>query len=365
MVTEIADWNDLDNIRNNLSEDYELLNDLDQNTPGYGSVASSSANGGAGFDPIGEYNSEFVGSFDGQENEIKSLFIDRTNEDNVALFAESNSNAEISNTGLKNVDISGDFYAAGLVADHRSGTISNSYVTGSVSGSSYVGGLVGYSYDEITDSYCTADVDGGGEVGGLVADSTGSITRSYATGSVFGGSSVGGLVGYQGGYYGGTITESYATGSVYGGTDYAGGLVGYSDGYYIGDITDSYAAGDVSADGGYVGGLVGYMYDGSITTSYAVGAVSIDGGGDAGGLVADGDNASITDSYWDTETSGQPSSYGGTGLTTDEMTGDDAPNNMVGFDFQSNWNTTSSYPELVWQEEQSFYTFNGTKWVEL
>ena len=69
---------------------------------------------------------------------------------------------------------------------------------------------------------------------GSLGRSGGTITNSYATGSVSGVSSVGGLVGYQ--RSGGTITNSYATGSVTGTGNNVGGLVGRSGG----TITNSY-----------------------------------------------------------------------------------------------------------------------------
>jgi len=62
----------------------------------------------------------------------------------------------------------------------------------------------------------------------------------------------------------------------------------------------------------------------------------------------------VTDSYWDTQTTGQPTSDGGTGLTTSEMTGSAATNNMQGFDFTSTWKTVTNpddYPILAFQAE--------------
>jgi hypothetical protein len=56
-----------------------------------------------------------------------------------------------------------------------------------------------------------------------------------------------------------------------------------------------------------------------------------------GGLVGGNNGGSASDSYWDTESSGQSSSDGGTGLTTSEMTGDSASSNMAGLDFSNEW----------------------------
>jgi hypothetical protein len=72
-----------------------------------------------------------------------------------------------------------------------------------------------------------------------------------------------------------------------------------------------------------VGGLVGLTVDGSIASSYSTGTVSADY--QVGGLLGEyktrGDNVEevVFFCFWDTETSGQATSWDGTGLTTVEM----------------------------------------------
>jgi hypothetical protein len=151
-------------------------------------------------------------------------------------------------------------------------------------------------------------VSGQLDVGGLAGASIeGTIVQSYASGAVSASQDyAGGLVGHN--FYA-TIIRSYATGSV---TGYvAGGLVG--ENFSLSTIIESYATGAVT--GGLVGGLVGDNYGGTISRSYATGPVT---GSDAGGLVTINSGVT-TDSYWDTQTSGQPSSAGGTGLTTAQL----------------------------------------------
>jgi hypothetical protein len=75
---EIRTWRDLDNVRNNLAGHHTLMNDLDSTTPGYEEVASPTANGGKGWQPIGYgywagtqtglqvFGEIFKGAFDGQ-----------------------------------------------------------------------------------------------------------------------------------------------------------------------------------------------------------------------------------------------------------------------------------------------------------
>src|SRR5690606_12903209 len=128
------------------------------------------------------------------------------------------------------------------------------------------------------------------------------------------------LNGYAGGLVGvtdgGSINYSYSTGNVdtgMGGMQ-VGGLVGSSNTSF--SITNSYSTGNVNGDG-FIGGLVGRMDASStVSNSYSMGNVS--GNDFVGGLV--GRNlGTVTDSYWNTETSGQATSAGGTGLTTAQM----------------------------------------------
>jgi len=58
MVVKIFDWNDLDAVRNDLTGDYQLVNDLDSSTDGYAGI-------GDDFDRIGDENNRFTGTFDG------------------------------------------------------------------------------------------------------------------------------------------------------------------------------------------------------------------------------------------------------------------------------------------------------------
>jgi hypothetical protein len=60
---------------------------------------------------------------------------------------------------------------------------------------------------------------------------------------------------------------------------------------------------------------------------------------------------SVSDSYWDINSTGQSSSHGGNGLTTSEMQGSSASSSMSGFDFTDTWSIVEEdYPELQWQE---------------
>ena len=199
----------------------------------------------------------FTGIFEGNSHTISNLKINRPDTNRVGLFGYIGRSSEINNIGLLSIDIEGN----------------NS-----------VGGLAGRNSGSITDSYTTGSVDGDWHVGGLVGRNGGSITNSYTTGSVIGDKYVGGLVGRKDS---GSIINSYTTGSV-DGNSYTGGLVGKN---YLGSIANSYATGSVVGDYSGIGGLVGLNNSGG----------------------------SIANSYWDTETSGISTSGGGTGKTTAEL----------------------------------------------
>jgi hypothetical protein len=277
----IHDWYDLDAIRDNLGGSYVLMNDLDSTTAGYEELASLTANGGRGWEPIGSLSVDpftfyivgpvdpFTGSLDGQGYEIRDLFIDRPDEDGVGLFGSvvggigGEREGVVENLGMMNVAVAGRSYVGGLVGGSWA-TVSNSYSTGSVTGSWQVGGLVGGTFwgSYVSNSYSTADVTGYSQhVGGLVGGSWGTVSNSYSTGSVTGGDwAIGGLVGANWG----TVNNSYSTGSVTGSYWTVGGLVGWN---HEGTVRNSYATGSVTGWGS-VGGLVGENHDSTVSNSY-------------------------------------------------------------------------------------------------
>jgi hypothetical protein len=206
--TQITTWAELDNVRNNLSGDYILMNDLDETTAGYDTYASEAANAGAGWDPIGTQANPFTGSFDGDGHIISGLFINRPAGSRIGLFGYLNV-ADFENIGMEGVNITGGGSVGGLIGDSFNSNITNSYSTGDVIGTNnYIGGLVGnYSFGNITNSYSTASVSGLTTIGGLVGNyQFGNIINSYSTGSVSGSSNVGGLVGSN---FSGSVTNSF------------------------------------------------------------------------------------------------------------------------------------------------------------
>ncbi len=306
---------------------YELTTNLDFDTNGDGEADAGDTywNSGAGWEPIGGENSEFGATFEGNDNTIASLYINR-NLSGMGLFGYTAAHSDIKRIGLVGANVTGRWNSGGLVGVNK-GTITGSYVSGresSVTGVYNVGGLAGLSQNTgtITGSYATADVNGEGEVGGLVGQNGGPISASYATGDVTGIGSgqvwrVGGLVGgWQGPDIDQPISTSFATGDVTGYGD-VGGLIGGMRQ----PIANSYATGDVTGNS-KVGGLVGgtsALSTTTITYSYSTGSVT--GSSDVGGLLGSNfvSRTQVNASYWDTETSGTSTSDGGAGKTTSEL----------------------------------------------
>jgi hypothetical protein len=312
LIIIVRTWYDLDAIRNNLGSDYTLVSNLNSTTAGYAELASSMANGGKGWQPIGAVDNGFTGTFDGQGYEIGDLFLDRPDEGFTGLFRCVGDGGVIRDIGMTNVTVTGQINVGCLVGENN-GTVVDSYAMGSVNGWGNLGGLVGFSYGTVISSRSSGSVIGDWIVGGLVGHNwEGTVTNSYSTSSVSGQHEVGGLVGEN---IRGTVSNSYSSGNATGEDWYIGGLVGTNNNA---TVTNSYSTSSVSG-GSHTGGLVGLnVLGGAVSNSYSKGSVS--GSYSVGGLV--GENISggtVSNSFWDTQTSGQATSAGGTGKNTTEM----------------------------------------------
>ena len=272
---QIATAEQLDEVRAEPSAHYILMNDID-----LGSVAN--------WLPI----PNFYGTLDGNNHTIINMKIDGYGY-NLGLFGAIDSGAEVRNIGIVDCSITGTGGHVGGLAGRNSGSIINSYATGTIDGGGNVGGLVGHNRGSITNGFSTGTIGGSNRAGGLVGynDDHASITNSSSTGAVSGTGNIGGLAGTNS--TSATIATSYATGAVTG-VSYLGGLVGEN----YGSIANSYATGGVRGTGSYVGGLVG-SNDGSITTSYATGAAR--GTTSESGRLVGYNFGSITGSYADND----------------------------------------------------------------
>ena len=210
-----------------------------------------------------------------------------------------------------NSNVTGEDYAGGLVGFNDDSTMENCSAAGYVTGGSTVGGLVGHNTGEIRSSHSTGQITGVLDVGGLVGRARGTITNCYSTGGITGEKYVGGLVGIVNGLI--AIGNCSSAGDVTGITQ-VGGLVGCGQGTF----TNCYSTGGASGER-FIGGLVGKINSpATIMNCYSAGNVT--GIAQVGGLVGGGSSmADILESFWDIETSGQTTSFAGTGKATAEM----------------------------------------------
>lgn len=342
--TPISTPDELFAIRSNPNGDYFLCKDIDL----------------AGYDvrPVCSCSVEFAGVFEGNEKTISNLSIIRRTSDCVGLFGANSgvirnlrvagatvegdeavgvivgrnkATGRIENVVVDYSLVTGVDTAGGLVGENR-GLILTSTFDGVVSGrrgwygfGAHFGGAVGVNDGTIDQTSTTGAVSGQAMVGGLCGDSgTGGrgavvvqcVSESYVSGKF----EVGGLIGHNAA--GSCVLLSYALGDVSGGDSPVGGLSGFNAGL----IHQCYAQGDVW--GGIcarVGGLLG-ANGGGVEECYATGEVS--GGTGVGGahgglvgveLVGPPFAPYVLASYWDTVTTLQPTSAGGTGLPTFRM----------------------------------------------
>jgi hypothetical protein len=233
----------------------ELGNDIDLDVAPY--------NIGAGWRPIGDDSRVFSYIFDGKNYTIDNLFIDRPEESNAGFIGRANNSSSyiIRNINFTNADVTGYIYVGIFFGSIGVYIINNCSVDGSVDGSSYCGGFLGYKRATGTNSY---------------------ISRCYSKGSVYGSS-------YCGGFFG------------------ASGI----DLYCFGCYSESSVETTVLFAGGF-GGDLGNTY---LEQCYSVGAVT--NGGGFGGYR--GETTRILKCYFDTDTTGTTWSSKGIGKTTIEM----------------------------------------------
>ena len=204
---------------------------------------------GKDWTPIGtNFDNSYKGTFDGGSHTITGLTV-TTNDEYVGLFGRLGETGTVKNVVMDGIQITCNHrlgYAGG-VAGHSNGTIENCSVSGSVSGTVFVGGVVGAQWN-------------------------GSTTGCSSSATVKGTTYVGSLVGQT--FRGATLTACYATGNVTLEIDpirdtAGGGLVGMNAGS---SILACYAIGNVTSTGSitgnvHIGGFLGTNYT-TVTAGY-------------------------------------------------------------------------------------------------
>ncbi len=392
--------------------------DLDPNLPGrkifYRAVIAPAKNRG--------WNPSFSGIFDGGNYEISGLVCSspNTGSDYVGLFGQND--GQLINLILRIPNIDAEVTIHSLTNDGQpeygqdigglvgllKGSISNCHISGGkIRGNAYVGGLVGsiVGNGEVIGCTSSASIRGNRGVGGLAGVNSGKVYECFSSGTVEGTPHpifvgrpdpsydviVGGLVGINkgtilnchsnadvkghglrsdgwavpplplhafGGLTGlntGTIAASCAVGKVSGliltdgvALGHVGGLIGMNEAI----VSDCYSTGNVESGGG----LVGDCESGVINKCYSISKVS----GNGGGLVKYSTQwSTVQASFWNSETSEQSTSSGGTHKTTDEMQDpntfmavgwdfigqDDSPHDIWAVDTEGEY----QYPILCWQ----------------
>ena len=175
---------------------------------------------GKGWTPIGtSFDNSYKGTFDGGGHTITGLTV-TTNDQFVGLFGYLNRAGMVKNVVMEGIQITSNhmFGCTGGVVGYSWGTIENCSVSGSVSGTDCVGGVVGsQKAGSIIGCSSSATVKGKHYVGGVAGEKWGTMTACYATGNVtleiasqknlYGG----GVVGLNGGS---RVLACYATGNV-------------------------------------------------------------------------------------------------------------------------------------------------------
>ena len=177
---------------------------------------------GKNWTPIGtSFSNKYTGTFDGGGHTIKGLTV-TTNDQFVGLFGSLDKAGTVKNVVMEGIQITSNHVLmsgnTGGVVGYSWGTIENCSVSGSVSGTNCVGGVVGsQKAGSIIGCSSSAIVKGTRYVGGVAGEKWGTMTACYATGNVTleinspQDLSGGGVVGLNGGS---TVLACYATGNV-------------------------------------------------------------------------------------------------------------------------------------------------------
>lgn len=371
---------------------------------------------GSGFKRIGDIENPFTGSYNGNGFVIQDIHVQLIKKkehygvfgytknarlENITIDNSSRLNQkEVLNKGLtENQMIIGlqetdpvDFTEVkgygGLAGVNDGGIVRNCHFIGTVSGyiSQTVGGLVGINNGIIENSSFEGRASGGGASGlvvwnlgeihrshvnatlsgmsayGLVWTNKGLIFESSANVELFGTNADAGLVGHNTNT--GRIESSYVKGIFNGGLLFSFGIVSKNSGNIVNTYTQMQINIDFYHDAlnpqSYGGLVLKNEPAGVIETSYAAGSLIIEPTDNIilTGAVAAENYGEIRSVYWDRDvidledSVGEGSAEGTFGLTTSQMTGPSAQQNMPEFDWQNFWTTTpDGYPILRWQEE--------------
>jgi len=311
---QVATAKQLDNVRYFLNKYFIQTADIDLD---HATLSSKSwYDSTTGWLPIGNNESRFSGSYDGNGKTISNLHISTTvYTECIGLFGGISS-SEFKDLGIIDSDITANScsYAGVLAAKSNGDSISNCYTTGSLTGSEGTGGFIGFieGGSQITDCYtnvsvtCTSNTAGGFVSEVMFSD----FIRCYSSGAVSGPNNIGGFASSISSV---NCENCYTVSNVTSTTGIGGGFGAVS---VQSTFSNCYSAGSITATTPY-----GFSSDGTLNTA--------------------------TNCYWDTDTSGTATSEiaGPTGMSTSDMK---LEANFAGWDFGSIWTTNgnTTYPEF-------------------
>jgi len=386
---QVATAEQLNNIRNYMTSSFVQIAHID--------LGVAPWNEGAGWDPIGDYNysdpsKSFRGNYDGGDYKISNMYINRPVEPYLGLFG-STAGCVLNKITSQGVNIIGGAGIGCLVGISYDDTIKNCFVEGTIEGHSEMG-LLAYFFEgnSIENCHVKGEIKstGGGWIGGMISmcNSPSVINCSAEVKITSYGYVTGGLIGqvtdveliencyvicdisstdsYTAGLFAiivqvnknTTVKKCFTRGNIISSNDRVGGFLGqiglsYESGDYL-SISNCFSKINVSGND-RIGGFVGRITEATtIENCYSTGQVI--GNSNVGGFIGPIDSlnsVTVTNSYWDTETSGIDSSAAGEGRTTAEMIYPYAANTYVDWDFSTVWrddviNQNNGYPTFLW-----------------
>lgn len=327
----VANADDLNAVRNNLSANYIMSADIDMNNSIWNKTASKS------FTPIGDDTTQFTGVFDGNGHTIANFYIGGDlNQSNVGLFGRISG----STTNIKNLILDSPYILSthnnnfmgcliGRADMHTNVTncrINNGYIKGNL----FVGLFAGYNQGDISYSKVNGGTLIGAEYsGGFCGDSDNNTPTPITMKEC-------------------CVSNSNITIGATGTGDTAGSFIGYVSANVI--IQDCYSTATINAgacSGGFVGILIAQQgYTPNVTRTFYAGRMNDTSTDRVGGWCSD-DSAStptVTNSYWDTQVSTKTTSKYGIGKTTAQM---QTQSTFTTYDFTNVWGINSGeYPYL-------------------
>ena len=279
--------------------------------------------------PIGSQEDPFTGCFSGNDHSIYGFNYGSEIQQHSGLFGYVGEGAEIRDLVLTDVNIPSDGTYVGGIAGINNGLIINCHVSGrfiydfytdfrgalaAVNGSSgiirdssaimeiltqgnYIGAIAGKNYGSIENCFSSGTVSGNSKVGGVVGGQEGgTLLQCFSNANV--GATLGEAGGTAGSSSSGTFTRCFASGNVVCSSGFAGGLIGMGFGV---SMRHCFALGNVTAEQGQPGALAGALENSSLDSCYAAGRVT--GNGGAGLLTfQEGTKSTFVNCFWDRET---------------------------------------------------------------